>query len=238
MKKLGVIGGLGPMATAYFLELLTQMSQAETDQEHMEILLHSKPSIPDRTKYILGLSGESPLPDMAAIGRELREAGAAEIAIPCITAHYFHNELEEQIGIPVLHAIKETALYLKAEGVGTVGILATDGTVQSGLFQREFETYGIRALTPTTENQALIMDIIYRQVKTGKKGNPGQLEEVAQSLRDRGAEVNLLGCTELSLLKRDFTLPAGYLDVMEVLASRAVKDCGVFREEYGRLITV
>ena len=82
------------------------------------------------------------------------------------------------------------------------------------------------------------MDIIYRQVKTGKKGNPEQLEQVAQSLRDRGAEVNLLGCTELSLLKRDFTLPAGYLDVMEVLASRAVKDCGVFREEYGRLITV
>ena len=68
MKKLGVIGGLGPMATAYFLQLLTQMSDAETDQEHMEILLHSKPRIPDRTRFILGRSGENPLPQMIEVG--------------------------------------------------------------------------------------------------------------------------------------------------------------------------
>lgn len=237
MKKLGVIGGLGPMATAYFLELLTQMSQAETDQEHMEILMHSKPSIPDRTSYILGKSTESPLRDMVEIGRELRAAGAEEIAIPCITAHYFHNELEDQIGIPVLHAIRETALYLQHEKIEAVGILATDGTVMSGLFQKEFAQYGITALIPSKGDQALVMDIIYHQVKMGKRGNLLQLERVADSLREQGAQVNLLGCTELSLLKRDFVLPAGYLDVMEVLARRAVKSCGVFRRDYEYLIT-
>lgn len=236
-KTLGIIGGLGPMATAYFLELLTKMSQAATDQEHMEILLHSKPSIPDRTSYILGKSMENPLPDMAETGRELVRMGAEEIAIPCITAHFFHNELEKQIGVPVVHAIRETAAYLKERGVRTAGILATDGTVASGLFQKEFSQYGIVALMPSDEGQAMIMDIIYHQVKMGKKGNPAQLEVVAESLRQQGAEVVLLGCTELSLLKRDFALSAGYLDVMEVLARKAVKDCGVFRKEYEELIT-
>ena len=112
MKKLGIIGGLGPMATTYFLYLLTQMSLAEKDQEHMEILMHSKPSIPDRTRYILGLSSENPAPEMIEIGQELKNMGAELLAIPCITAHYFHDELEQGIGLKVLHAVKETGKYL------------------------------------------------------------------------------------------------------------------------------
>ena len=100
MKKLGVIGGLGPMATAYFLQLLTQMSDAKSDQEHMEILLHSKPQIPDRTRFILGQSGENPLPQMVEIGVDLKSQGAEAIAIPCVTAHYFQKNLEDAIGIP------------------------------------------------------------------------------------------------------------------------------------------
>ena len=91
MKKLGIIGGLGPMATAYFLQLLTRMSDAASDQEHMEILLHSKPQIPDRTRFILGQSPENPLPRMIEIGIGLKEQGAELIAIPCVTAHYFQK---------------------------------------------------------------------------------------------------------------------------------------------------
>lgn len=86
------------MATAYFLYLLTRMSRAEKDQEHMEILMHSKPSIPDRTSYILGSSDENPAEEMIALGRELRSIGAELLAIPCITAHYFHEELEKVLG--------------------------------------------------------------------------------------------------------------------------------------------
>ncbi len=114
MKKLGVIGGLGPMATAYFLQLITQMSDAETDQEHMEILLHSNPRIPDRTRFILGQSEEDPLPQMIEVGIDLRSQGAEVIAIPCVTAHYFQKRLEREIGIPILDAIRETVLCLRA----------------------------------------------------------------------------------------------------------------------------
>lgn len=225
------------MATAYFLYLLTRMSRAEKDQEHMEILMHSKPSIPDRTSYILGSSDENPAVEMIALGRELKSIGAELLAIPCITAHYFHEELENGIGIPVLHAVRETAAYLKAEGVEKVGILATDGTVKSGLFTAELAREGIAVVNPGEASQQMVMDLIYRQVKSGQKGNIDELIRVGEELSAAGAQVKLLGCTELSVLKRDYELPAGYLDVMEVLAKCAVEACGVFDRQYEKLIT-
>lgn len=237
MRKLGIIGGLGPMATTYFLYLLTQMSRAENDQEHMEILMHSKPSIPDRTRYILGLSPDNPAVEMAEIGRELKGMGAELLAIPCITAHYFHEELERDIGLKVLHAIEETAEYLKQVGVDKVGILATDGTVRSGLFEKTLHRYGITAVNPGEGSQRLIMDLIYRQIKSGEKGNPDEFIRVGEELFAAGAQVNLLGCTELSLLKRDYVLPAGYLDVLDVLAKCAVQECGRFDTRFRNLIT-
>ncbi len=237
MKKLGIIGGLGPMATTYFLYLLTQMSRAESDQEHMEILMHSKPSIPDRTRYILGLSQDNPAVPMAEIGRELKGMGAELLAIPCITAHYFHDELEKAIGLKVLHAVRETAEYLKKAGVDKVGILATDGTVKSGLFSDVLNRCGIATVNPGEESQRLIMDLIYRQIKYGEKGNIDEFIRVGEELSAAWAQVNLLGCKELSLLKRDYVLPKGYLDVLEVLAKCAVQECGRFDSRFENLIT-
>ena len=94
MKKLGVIGGLGPMATAYFFQLVTQMSYAECDQEHMETIIYSKPNIADRTKYILNRNEKNPVGDIIEVGNILKASGADVIAIPCITAHFFHSEAE------------------------------------------------------------------------------------------------------------------------------------------------
>lgn len=238
MKTLGVIGGLGPMATAYFLQLVTQMSDAKTDQDHMEIIMLSKPSIPDRTKYIIGQSTDNPVGEMILAGKKLKEDGADMIAIPCITAHYFHDELEKEIGIPVIHAIEETGTYLKNTGVEQIGVLATDGTVQSHLFQKCMSKYGINCIMPEQEAQRKVMSIIYDNIKAGKKADIDAFNEITAELILRGAQVVLLGCTELSLLKRDNRLQAGCLDVMEVLAKKAVENCNRLREEYRNLITV
>lgn len=232
MKKLGILGGLGPMATAYFLQLLTQMSDAQTDQEHMEIVLYSKPSIPDRTKYIIGESEISPVEDMVAVGQKLKEMGADILAIPCITAHYFHKELEERIGLPIIHAIEETVFRLEEEKIARVGILATDGTIASGLFQNALEQHGIQAVIPEAESQKKLMEIIYHEIKAGAKINMPLFHQIARELFDQGAEVILLACTELSLIKKEHVLPARYLDVMEVLARKAVQCCNRVREEY------
>ena len=115
MKTLGVIGGLGPMATAYFLQLVTQMSDAKTDQDHMEIIMLSKPSIPDRTKYIIGQSADNPVGEMILAGKKLKEDGADLIAIPCITAHYFHDELEKEMASFYTEGLveKETRKFCK-----------------------------------------------------------------------------------------------------------------------------
>lgn len=228
MKKLGVIGGLGPMATAYFLQLLTQMSDAGTDQEHMETYVISKPFTPDRTRYILGLSDRSPVAEMTGVGKQLKVLGADLLAMPCITGHYFHHEIEESAGIPMMDAIKETADYLCDRGISRVGILATDGTIKSRLFQSAMENRRIACVIP---------DLIYKDIKAGKAVHIENLFTVSDNLRRQGAEVILLACTELSLLKRDYQIGKGYLDVMEVLSAKVVESCNKLKPEYRELIT-
>ena len=105
MALLGVIGGLGPMATACFMELVTGMTDAATDQEHLRMLVYSAPDIPDRTQFILGQSDRSPLPGIVEVGRALTAMGADVIAIPCMTAHYFHREIAGQVPARILNAI-------------------------------------------------------------------------------------------------------------------------------------
>ncbi len=238
MKRLGVIGGLGPMATAYFYELVIHMTKAETDQEHIEMLIYSKPSIPDRTKYILGLSKENPVEPMILAGKQLTAMGADHIAIPCITAHYFHDALSKGINAPIIHAIKETAKYLKDHGITCAGIMATEGTIFSGLFQRELNNYGIQPVIPSWEYQAMVTDLIYKNVKANKPVEFDKFQAVSEQLRQEGAEVIILGCSELSLIKRDYEIGQGYIDAMEVLAMRCVQLCGgKLKKEYETLIT-
>lgn len=235
MKTLGVIGGLGPMATAYFMQLVTQMSDARTDQEHIEMLVYSRPSVPDRTAYILGKSPDSPLPYMQEMGRALKRMGAQVIAIPCITAHYFQEELQEAAGLPVIHTIRETAACLRGAGVKAAGILATDGTVESRIFQTELEKAGIQPVLPDKKGQQALMDIIYGDIKRGRRPDMDRFRRTAEDLLDRGARTNILACTELSIIKRDEGLQQGYLDVLDVLARTAVRRCGRLKAEYETL---
>lgn len=235
MKKLGVIGGLGPMATAYFLQLLVQMTEARTDQEHIEVLLHSKPQIPDRTRFILGQSREDPAPDGGNRQRAGRSRGGTD---SCSLCHgpLLPEKLEDSIGIPVVDTIRETALSLKAAGVTKAGILATDGTIESGLFQRAFAGEGISAMLPDRAGQQAVMQIIYQNVKAGQPVDSAAFWRVAEGLFGQGAQAVLLACTELSLVKRDFGLGEGFLDVMEVLARKAVLICGRLKGQYECLL--
>lgn len=237
MKKLGVIGGLGPMATAFFMQMVIEMTDAEIDQNHIEMLIHNCPSIPDRTNYILGKSNDNPGPRMIEVGKGLADAGSQVIAIPCVTANYFYDELTEKIPAEVINTVKETADYLREKGINKVGLMATDGTVQSGLFNAEFEKFGIELIVPGERAQKYVMDIIYNNVKAGKVIDMDEFEFVSGELRGKGAQVILLGCTELSMARRDENIGPGYLDVMQVLARTSVIKCGLLKEEYTDIIT-
>jgi aspartate racemase len=238
MKTLGVIGGLGPMATAYFMELVIRMTDAACDQEHLPMIIYNRPDTPDRTRYILGLSNENPQNLMVETGRALVRQGADRLVIPCITAHYFHPYLELQIGKPVLNLIEETAAHLKKFGLHTIGIMATDGTIRSGLFQKELERQGMQAVIPTEKSQRKVMHLIYENVKAGKPVEFSLFREAEEELRLAGAQVIVLGCTELSMIKKEFPIGPGFLDAMEVLAMRAIEECEApLKEEYRCLVT-
>lgn len=235
---LGVIGGLGPLATARFLELTTAMTDAQTEQEHLDMIIYHFPSIPDRTGYILGSNLRSPLPGLLTAAKALKEQGVSCIAIPCFTAHYFARELEERIGAPMINGVRETVRHLVKEGVGSAGVLATDGTLHSQLFTRELQRAGITPIIPGPEDQAQVMHLIYDDIKAGKDADYALFQQVSAHLRRSGAEVILLGCTELSLIKRDHVLEGGFLDAMEVLAQQSVLRCGrKLKPEFASLIT-
>lgn len=237
MKTLGVIGGLGPMATAYFMQLIIDMTDASTDQEHIPMIIYNCPQIPDRTNYLLGKSKENPGPQIIECGRKIENAGAELIAIPCITAHALFPEIEKELNIPVLHIIKETAAYLKSEGIKKIGLEATDGTVQTGVFQRELEQQGIEVILPSAEKQEMVMHIIYNNVKAGRRVDMDRFGQIEAELHEKGAEVIVLGCTELSMISRDEKIGHGYLDAMEVLARAAVLKSGKLKLKYNRLLT-
>ncbi|QFJ53551.1 aspartate/glutamate racemase family protein [Pseudobutyrivibrio xylanivorans] len=237
MKKLGIIGGLGPMATAYFMRRIIELTDAATDQENIEMIIYNCPSIPDRTGFILGENQESPFPKILEIARSLEHQNVDYIAMPCITAHYFHDQLADNVFIPVSNGIKEAAQYLKERGIKRVGIMATDGTASMHLFDSVFKDYDISCLYPDETDQKQVMSIIYDDVKAGKPVDIEKFFDVKAHLLDAGAEVIILGCTELSIAKRDIDVGAQVLDIVDVLAADCVKKCAKARPECENLIT-
>lgn len=238
MKILGVVGGLGPMATAYFYELVTNMTDAQTDQQHLDMMIHSIPSTPDRTAFLLGKSKESPVPPVLDSCKKLQAMGAQLIAVPCVTMSCFISELRKEINIPLIDMVEETAVYLKSEGIKAAGIMATDGTLGFGRFQKALEKEGIVPVTPDDDAQKLIMHIIYQNVKAGRPVESELFEKAAASLFEKGAECVILGCTELSVVKRCGLAGKCAVDAMEILAKRSVELCGApLRSEYKNLIS-
>ncbi|CBK75656.1 aspartate racemase [Butyrivibrio fibrisolvens 16/4] len=236
-KKLGIIGGLGPMATAYFMRRIIELTDAKTDQENIEMIIYNCPSIPDRTGYILGESSESPLPKITELANSLERQNVDYIAMPCITAHFFHDQLADSVMIPVSNGIKEAAQYLSERGISKVGIMATDGTASMHLFDSVFKDYDIKCIYPDAAGQKAVMSIIYDDVKAGQPVNMDAFEQVKNQLLDAGAQVVILGCTELSIVKRDYEVGANVLDIVDVLAADCVKKCAKARPECDNLIT-
>lgn len=225
-QKLGIIGGLGPMASAQFLELLTDKTDAATDQEHIEVFLYSRPQTPDRTAFLLGHSQESPYPVLLDSGRKLEAMGCGVLVMPCMTAYSFYPQLKSDLHARLINPITESAAVLKRRGMQKVGIMATSGTLQVGTFQQALTDCGITPIVPDAANQAEVMSIIYDDVKSGKPADMERFHSVAHSMRAQGAECVILGCTELSVIRQTQKIGAGFLDAMVVLAECAIEACG------------
>ncbi|MEG0692454.1 MAG: amino acid racemase, partial [Oscillospiraceae bacterium] len=225
-KTLGVIGGVGPLSTAYFMEVLINKTNAVLDQDHVDMVVLNHCEIPDRTAYILDNTKANPVPFMKEDAIKLEKLGCSVIATPCNTAHYFYHELQSAVSIPIINMIEETALALKKDNVKRAGIMATNGTVATNLFQDALIKQGIQPVIPNKENQQFVMDIIYDNVKAGVPIDLEKFKSVVNELRLHDCDRVILGCTELSILKREYSLGEFYVDSLEVLCERAIEACG------------
>ena len=224
--KLGVLGGMGPQATQVFYQFVLDRTDAATDQEHLPAVILSDTGIPDRTAAILSGDTEGVYRRLLEDARLLETCGCTAIAIPCNTSHYFADKLQSEISVPVIHMIRETAAALAAQGKRRPGILGTDGTVQSGLYQKECAAFGMEAVAPGPEAQKLVMSVIYDEIKQGEKGSRDKFAKIDRAIREAGCDCAVLACTELSVFSTYHPLPPFYLDAMAVLAEKAVTACG------------
>ena len=225
--RLGVLGGMGPQATSTFYQFVIDRTAARSDQEHVNALILSDVDMPDRTAAILGSEEEreAVYRRLLTDARLLENAGCTCIAVPCNTSHFFLDRVQEGVRVPILHMIRETARLLAARGLHRPGILATDGTIRTGLYQKEFSAAGIQAVIPSPEAQELVMSLIYDDVKAGRDGDPQKFAAIHEDLLSQGCDCGVLACTELSVFADRHHLPPFYTDAMAVLAERAVEAC-------------
>ena len=224
--KLGVLGGMGPQATQVFYQFVLDRTDAARDQEHLPAVILSDTGIPDRTAAILSGDTEGVYLRLLEDAKLLEACGCTAIAIPCNTSHYFADALQGEIGIPVIHMLRETAAALAAQGKKRPGILGTDGTVRTGLYQKECAAFGMEAVAPGPEAQKLVMSIIYDEIKQGEKGSRDKFARIDRAVREAGCDCAVLACTELSVFSTYHPLPPFYVDAMAVLAERSVERCG------------
>lgn len=225
------------MATAHLLQLVIEMTDAKTDQEHLDVIVFDRPNVPDRTAYLLDRTKPSPLPSMTQTAKTLESLGAGVLCAPCVTSHYFYQELAGSVNVPFLNMVTETAAELKSAGCKKAGIMATTGTVRTGLFQTAFEAAGLESAIPDEAGQALVMSLIYDDVKAGKPADAEKFKRAVEPLFAAGCDCVVLGCTELSLVKKELGLNGQYLDALEVLAKRCVELCGApLKEAYQHLL--
>ncbi len=230
-KTLGILGGVGPLASVYFADLVVNMTAANTDQEHIPLILYNDNSIPDRTAYILGRSDIDPVPRIVEDIKKLADFGSDYIVVTCNTAHCFYERFSNCTDVKVVNMIEEAlnATLSAHPSAKKIGVLATDGTVQSGVYSKAIEARGLTCLTPGKDGQSAVMSLIYEQVKAGKEADLRQFLRVIDEMRHMGCDVIILGCTELSVINKQHSLSlhsGDIIDAMEALAKTCITLCG------------
>jgi aspartate racemase len=237
----GILGGMGPAATADFYRKLIAATPAGSDQDHLRVVIWADPTVPDRSSALLD-GGPDPRPQLAAGVRFLRDAGAGIVAVPCNTAHAFLTGPPGVSGtgdgdLRFVDMIEEVARHLAGlrPRVGRIALLATSGTVRSGLYTARLARYGLAAELPTDAEQAEVMAVI-RAVKAGRADDELQarMAAVAAALVGRGADAVVAGCTEVPLVLGAAALPVPLVDGARTLAEAVVLATGRVPVRAGR----
>lgn len=200
-RMIGILGGMGPEATLDLYRNIIALTPATRDQDHIRVLIYSNPKIPDRTEAIAA-GGVSPLPDLIESARILERGGAGILTMPCNAAHHFLPMMRKEISIPILDMVEETCrrLHRTLPETKVAGLIATSGTVHSRVYHQALSHVGIELLVPPGSDQHKVEEAI-GQVKAGTQNRSTRetFQSIGMRLFERGAQVILLGCTEIPL---------------------------------------
>ena len=227
-KTIGILGGMGPLATADLMIKIVTETKADCDNEHIRVYVDSNTAIPDRTAAIL-YGGADPMPEMTDALRHLEACGADCILLPCNSAHYFYPRLQALTDTPILNmpAIAVERCIERYPGQ-KAAVLGTKGALATGVYARVLEEKGIAYLIPDEAEQDVLMHLIYEVVKASKPLTPEAetWRGLLDGLRAKGADYFILGCTELPIVANTLEEPGPFVDPTTELARAAVLFCG------------
>lgn len=232
MKTLGILGGMGPKATAVLYDRIVDATCAERDQDHIKTIILSDTEIPDRTEAILEERTDELREKLIEDARRLEGYGAEVMIMPCNTAHHFIDDIRGRVGSTVIDMVDtavEDALEKTGEGAA-IGIMATDGTVASKIYDRALQKRGASAVYPSAEAQEILMSIIYDDIKNGKIPDDERIREAASELESRCDGI-ILACTELSVCRDRFPEKEKYVDAMDSVVFAAIEACGAQKRD-------
>lgn len=226
-KIIGILGGMGPDATCALFDRIIKFTNAKCDSDHIRIIIDNNPKIPDRTAAILGNS-VSPVSELVKTATNLQNSGANFIVIPCITSHYFYQEIQSEIDIPILNALEITKEHIDNHlgNISKIGVIATSGTIRTNLFHKILIDKEV--IIPTElEQREYVMEIIYGKegVKAGNRTGKVKeyLAEIVGRLKDRGAEAIIAGCTEISIVLEQSDIDVPLIDPLTLMAKKSVE---------------
>ena len=216
---------MGPMAGALFYKMITEMTVAERDKDHLNMIIISDVQIPDRSTAILN-GDDEPGRALHKNCKILESLGCKAICATCNTAHYFLHQFED-LSIPIISMVKETAKEMGRLHRGEkIALLATNGTIKVGLYQEALKAEGVEPYICSEEGRKATMHLIYDCIKGGKPADKESLAFIDKEIKDAGCAGALLACTELSVIKDEEKLDDFYTDPMEVLAARVIEFMG------------
>jgi aspartate racemase len=230
-KTIGILGGMGPEATEYMFGLIIRNTKVEIDQNHIPVIIYSNPKVPPRTDAILG-TGPSPTPFLIEGLKVLKQGGADFVVMPCVTAHFFMSEALEEVPIPFINLLDESLKWAQEHipALKKVGLVASTGTLISGLFHDAYKKEGIEVIGPTEEEQEKVMEAIFGEkgIKAGiTSGSPKEMiVNMARVLAGRGAEAIIAGCTEVPLVLREEDIPVPLIEPMKIVALASIIEAG------------
>jgi aspartate racemase len=227
-STIGILGGMGPEATNQLCVLITALTPVTKDQDHIPVITYNNPQIPARVSAVRGQS-ESPVPEMIRTARVLEEAGADMLLMPCNLAHFYLEDIQKAVRIPFLDMIEETVNFTVEHypHCRRVGIIASTPTIECGIYDKTFRKHDRLLISPDKDEQeSKVMAAIYAPdgIKCGHKVKPrALLMEAGHALVEKGAEIIIAGCTEVSLVMKEKDSPFVVIDPMEVVARVAVE---------------